>query len=620
MKDLIGKYYSLAVLCSLPIFTVYLWSDQLVNGRYTAKTFYFYFCSAIVFIVLSVIALFKKSRVRIKITKLDLALLIYYFYNFIRILFTPDKPVYNTRFICYTLLIGLYFIWKYLFEIQSENRFGITPGKILVTALLITGAGQAVWGFLQIYNVIPVPPNIGGFRVFGNFGNPAPYASFLGPFAALGFGIYLLPKVQKPFDNILKNLGLVTLLLCLLVLPVTKSRSAWLGAFTGCLLILIYRYELLHKAKYLFNNRWKKSAAVLMLLVIVLFGSSALYHFKLESAYGRLLQWKITADMILDKPVFGHGFDSYGLHYNTYQADYFLHGYGTEQEKMVAGNTKQAHNEFFEITAELGIVGLFLGLGILLPVILSLFNRNQKERVYFIIGVSGLCGYLIESFFTYPLQILPSLIVFVFLMSIVSANSVGIGRIQPNRSVIAISTIIIIAIMAVFTVDQIRNYDIHKKWNRANQYSGMQWYENSEKIYAEIYPYLESNGDFLLNYGGTLALNRKPKEAISLLKKAEKYLNDPNLYLSLGNCYKEVGNFQKSEYYYQKAGAIVPHQMYPKYLLVKLYEKYQRNEQMLDLAEKISEMAVKIPSVAVTQIKREIDIILEKNDCNFTPR
>jgi len=39
--------------------------------------------------------------------------------------------------------------------------------------------------------------------------------------------------------------------------------------------------------------------------------------------------------------------------------------------------------------------------------------------------------------------------------------------------------------------------------------------------------------------------------------------------------------------------------MYPKYLLVKLYEKYQRNEQMLRLAEEISEMAVKIPSVAV---------------------
>jgi O-antigen ligase len=614
MKDLIGKYYGLAVLCSLPIFTVYIWSDQLVNGRYTAKTFYFYFCAALIFIVLSVIALFKKSPVRIKITKLDLALLIYYFYNFIRILFSPDKPVYNTHFICYSLLIGLYFIWKYLFEIRSENRFGVTPGKILLTALLITGVGQAVWGLMQIYNIIPFPPNIGGFRVFGNFGNPAPYASFLGPFAALGFGIYKLPKSQKMFDNILKNLGLLTFLLCLLVLPATKSRSAWLGAFGGCLLILIYRYELLRKVKYLFNNRWKKSAAVLMLLVIVLFGSSALYHFKLESAYGRLLQWKITSQMIRDKPVFGHGFDSYGLHYNTYQADYFLHGYGTEREKMVAGNTKQAHNEYFEITAELGIVGLFLGLGVVLPVILSLFNRNQKERVYFIIGVSGLCGYLIESFFTYPLQILPSLIVFVFLMSIVSANSAGIGRIQPNRISIAISTIVIITIMVVFTVDQIRNYRVHKKWKQANQYSGMQWYENAEKIYSEIYPYLESNGDFLLNYGGTLALNRKPKEAIPLLNKAEKYLNDPNLYLSLGNCYKEVGNFEESEYYYQKAGAIVPHQMYPKYLLVKLYQKFRHKKRTLDMAKEISGMDIKIPSTAILQIKAEMKKLIKETD------
>jgi tetratricopeptide (TPR) repeat protein len=302
------------------------------------------------------------------------------------------------------------------------------------------------------------------------------------------------------------------------------------------------------------------------------------------------------------------------LHYNTYQADYFLHGYGTEREKMVAGNTKQAHNEYFEITAELGIVGLFLGLGVVLPVILSLFNRNQKERVYFIIGVSGLCGYLIESFFTYPLQILPSLIVFVFLMSIVSANSAGIGRIQPNRISIAISTIVIITIMVVFTVDQIRNYRVHKKWKQANQYSGMQWYENAEKIYSEIYPYLESNGDFLLNYGGTLALNRKPKEAIPLLNKAEKYLNDPNLYLSLGNCYKEVGNFEESEYYYQKAGAIVPHQMYPKYLLVKLYQKFRHKKRTLDMAKEISGMDIKIPSTAILQIKAEMKKLIKETD------
>jgi len=123
---------------------------------------------------------------------------------------------------------------------------------------------------------------------------------------------------------------------------------------------------------------------------------------------------------------------------------------------------------------------------------------------------------------------------------------------------------------------------------------------------------------FVLMVG--LMVYQNKNETIPLLDKAEKYLNDPNLFISLGNCYKETGNFDGSEYYYQKAGAIVPHQMYPKYLLVKLYEKYQRNEQMLRLAEEISEMAVKIPSVAVTQIKREIDIILEKNDRNFVPR
>jgi hypothetical protein len=59
---------------------------------------------------------------------------------------------------------------------------GVTPEKILLTALLISGTGQAFWGLIQIYNIILVQPSVGGFRVFGNFGNTSPYASFLGPF------------------------------------------------------------------------------------------------------------------------------------------------------------------------------------------------------------------------------------------------------------------------------------------------------------------------------------------------------------------------------------------------------------------------------------------------------
>jgi hypothetical protein len=76
----------------------------------------------------------------------------------------------------------------------------------------------------------------------------------------------------------------------------------------------------------------------------------------------------------------------------------------------------------------------------------------------------------------------------------------------------------------------------------------------------------------------------------------------------------------------QKRGSVVresnifPHQMYSTYLLVEPYEKYQRNEQILRLAEEISKMVIKIPSSAVTQIKREMDKILEKNDRNFAPR
>jgi len=74
--------------------------------------------------------------------------------------------------------------------------------------------------------------------------------------------------------------------------------------------------------------------------------------------------------------------------------------------------------------------------------------------------------------------------------------------------------------------------------------------------------------------------------------------------MSLGNCYKETGDFEK-------AGNIVPHQMYPRYLLVKLYRKYDQNSKAIQMAQEIIDMKVKINSTAVSQIKGEMENLIK---------
>ncbi len=640
----------------------------------------------------------NKKPLRIALTKIDIALLIFCLYGFIRMVLTPNTPLLNTRFLTLAMLLGLYFFWKYLFSpaiagsgfnptwparppgaVGQSRKQPQTNEKLFLLIILLVGMGQAIYGLLQLYNILPVPPNIGGFKVFGNFGNPAPYGSFLGPFIPLSLGVYLLtPEDAKTaafsFNNLLKNAGLITFLLTLLVIPATNSRSAWVGAIVGMGIVLEYKYSLFQKFHIFFiteketantkhnvsihpnrkvssgdiqkrqlihpqkDGSGQKSSRtlrplrlsifIILLLSIILSGSIFLYNYKKDSAFGRVLQWKVTANMIKDKPVFGHGFNSYGLHYNTYQADYFAAAERPEQEKLIAGNNEYGHCDYLEILTELGITGLVLFILIIFTIFRIYIYMYKKQQSVTIIVFAGLLAYLVECLFTFPLHILPSLVILVGLLSLFDQRTVITCSISKHRRswqslkflnnltlsnmVLKIIAIILVISVVAMAYTQYKKYNINKRWNLANYYSSIQQYEISENIYKQLYLNLKTDGDYLLNYGGTLTLYGKYAEAIPILNEARKYISDPNLYINIANCYKETNNYKNAEKYYQLAEKIVPHQMYQKYLLAKLYNKYNKIELFNSKAEEILNMKIKINSRAIYEIKNEIKNMLGK--------
>ena len=80
----------------------------------------------------------------------------------------------------------------------------------------------------------------------------------------------------------------------------------------------------------------------------------------------RILMWKVTGLMIKDKPFLGGGIGSFKINYLEYQAR-FLKGHPEYNQYWT--NAKEAHNEYFQIGAEIGL----LGLGIILIMILKLY-------------------------------------------------------------------------------------------------------------------------------------------------------------------------------------------------------------------------------------------------------
>lgn len=74
-----------------------------------------------------------------------------------------------------------------------------------------------------------------------------------------------------------------------------------------------------------------------------------------ESALSRLHFWAVARDMAAAHPILGVGFNSYNKAYDAYD---FSHG--------MYGKERSVHSSYFGVLAELGYVGLFLYLAILL--------------------------------------------------------------------------------------------------------------------------------------------------------------------------------------------------------------------------------------------------------------
>jgi O-antigen ligase len=93
--------------------------------------------------------------------------------------------------------------------------------------------------------------------------------------------------------------------------------------------------------------------------------STTLYHFKKDSADGRLLLWTVSTKMILEKPLTGFGVDGFKKNYLLYQGEYFKNNPDSPYADL-ADNATSPFNEWLKIGVEQGIIGLLFIVGIIL--------------------------------------------------------------------------------------------------------------------------------------------------------------------------------------------------------------------------------------------------------------
>jgi O-antigen ligase len=219
-----------------------------------------------------------------------------------------------------------------------------------------------------------------------------------------------------------KFLGTIIISLSVLSVLFIAARASYIS------FILFFASSLI--ACFVFNNGTKNRS---LFLAPILFGytfgfvlgslfipstsSSSIVNkvntisFTPEGSSGRTLLWKDAYNHTLDNPFFGGGLGSWKIesapYWNAHGSEYLV--------------PYHAHNDFLEISAELGFFGGFLYLAIFLYLAFLFltqfkFISNHDIFFYFISFVSLGC-YAVDSFFNFPMERPIMQISFAFLLA-----------------------------------------------------------------------------------------------------------------------------------------------------------------------------------------------------------
>ena len=558
--------------------------------------------------------MFKKNTREerpIKIKQIDsvtIILLLYFTFRFFfnanyRILFDP------------ILLIITFSIFYVLLRTNLSNHNQKSIIKIFYI-LSLTGIFQIIYSILQYYDITTT---LFGYKFGGTFGNPGDLANFLALTYSITLGLLYIEKRKR--RKIL--LGII-LALHVFLIVISFARTAWLATIASSIFILAINLKtapLWLKIKSTFvKKKWLVPLILLSAITVLGFGGWKIYELKSASANGRLFIWQLCIQLIGEKPLFGHGYESFISVLRQAQISYFtLHPHDLKNG-MLAANTVFAFNDFLQFAVEYGILG---GLLLLSPFILpfrkiKLKNNSDKKILSIIRGF--FIALFVCSMFSYPLQnqtIVIFLVIFLAIYSSLVQHTIFQFSFSPRLKIPLLSVLILACLfLAHFNYKKIVD---GLKWKKASNLLSTNPQKAAEN-YNSIYNFMRHDQSFISNYGSVFFKTGEYQKLVDYYEQYG-YLNpSTDIFKMVGESYEKLEDYPKAEVYYRKASNLIPHLFVPRYKLFKLYLKMGEDEKALSEAEEISELKIKVYSDIVKNIKTEVNeylFNLEQNNPQY---
>lgn len=529
--------------------------------------------------------------------------------------------LFDTILICY--LLYLYFTG--MDTIQMEVKFEIISLCIIYVTirncktefyryyLLLLPLSGIIYIFHSvIYQTNLFSPDSGLLNSTGYFFNTGIWGGFISFVTIISIGL-LTEKSSIIQNNITKYTLILLVPLYIYLLLVSNSKSAIIACTLGCT-ILFYKEIQLFLYKYLKNKILIIAVLFICLLILCAFA----YYYKENSANGRLLIWSISACMIKDNFLFGHGINGFKQNYMNYQYEYFTKHFNTKFT-LLADDNILTFSDPIKILIEQGFIGLVIVISLLFTLFVNVrYAGSKKDNEVVYLTKIIIISWITFSCFSYPSSIFQLLLTLVLYIAILASfqNSLCKFRLTKiNISLLIILSVVCSGIFFYYNKHSVRSYySPYHEWNKSIRNYNIDKATSINNLQA-ILPSLNNSESFLNSYGKILNYESDYKNAITLLKKSNDLVPSYYTLVELGKNYEATGNDKEAEQVWRKATYMVPNRFEPYFLLIKLYQKQGNSSKVELLSSLFLQKKVKIESVRLTDMIEEVkDICANKID------
>ena len=483
---------------------------------------------------------------------------------------------------------GLFYVYV-ANAVYNRQRLLLYLGAALLAASCV-----GLYAALQSYEVLPRGRL--NARLIASLGNPNAVAEYLDSLLLAGLILLLGATVRWA-----KLVWLFALVIGLVAVYLAGSAGAWLGLLAGVVTVVVG--WLWFGGPGTRFKRWSALAVALAVLVFFLLSGQAstprppavalstvpsaytaallpslqslwqplLAFWQSNSGSTRLFFWQIGLGMFEANPLFGVGLGHYGVRFPDFAAPLMQTALGrrlTRQFLAVEkGNinirAKRAHNDYVQVAAEMGLLGIAALLALLVVFVWSgiaqLRRAQPHERLTLLLLVAGVVALGTDALVNFPMHLPASALNAVLLLGLLHSRHLRPASrgVRLRGLALRLVVLVIVAVSVTVSAFDARDWYGNVQLERGKIYMDNALDQSAQQAFERSLSLSFQPGEALY-YLGVLNVGARPQQARAYFEASLRSFVFEDTLWRLANLYFQAQQYDRARRELKRLGAMLP--------------------------------------------------------------